>query len=423
MADLDPPNSVAIQGLRSTLNRFKHFPDTIRDSFIVRLQYVSLAGRNIHYPNCLLQRGGELINPYDERVMSLQKDSFYDGDRWTCSAPSSPAVHMMDPVYFFVYNVDNYYHFIYDTLPYLYGYFELKKHIPQLRILIQTSHPNKNVLPPFVIECLKNLGIRDYIFADPKITYVQMYIGSSLTHGQHSNSPPSPQAYSVWDRFSANTHSLPKRVYISRRSWVHGQTTNMGTNYTTRRKCMNEDAVVEKLREYNIIEMFTELLTIEQKITLFRNAEVVVGVIGGGMCNLLMSPQTTKSLCILTPHFMTINNRFKYSMYHTQLMYSDSTQHVPSPYKYKLYSRVKVINPDSPVYGQVGEVEEHLIKVAYVVRMSSNDVAGFSQDFTNDMEGRVFQEWELETLDDGLNSPYSCDIEQLEADLKKLLEA
>jgi hypothetical protein len=420
MTDLDLSAHVPIQSIRSIESRFKKFPDTIRESFVVRLEYITLAGRNIHYPNCLLQNGTRLINPYDERVMSLQKNSFYDGDTWVCAKQPSPVIHMVEPVYFFVYNVDNYYHFIYDTLPYLYGYFELRKHIPQLHLLIQTSHPTKNELPPFVKECLKNLGVHNCLFADPAMTYVQMYVGTSLTHGRHSNSPPSPQAYSVWERFTSHTHSFPKRIYVSRRSWIHGQTKNMGTNYTNRRKCVNEAAVVEKLREYDIIEVFTELLTTEQKITMFRNAEVVVGVIGGGMCNLLLSPQTTKSLCITTPEFMTINNRFKYSMYHTQLMYSNSTCHTLSYNKYRLYSRVKVVNPQSPAYGQIGEIEEHLPNAGYSVRMSSNDVAGFSQDFQ--MEGRVFREWELECLDNGLNAPYVCNIQQLEADLKKLLE-
>jgi hypothetical protein len=130
---------------------------------------------------------------------------------------------------------------------------------------------------------------------------------------------------------------------------------------------------------------------------------------------LLFSPQTTKSLCIVTPEFLRINERFKYSMDHTQITYSHCTKHVESPNKYTLYTRVKVTNSESPAYGQVGEIEELLQNKAYVVRMSSNDVAGFSQDFA--MESRVLQEWEVEALDGGLNSPYVCDLAQVEADL------
>ncbi len=419
MADLDliPTSTpVPIRGLRSIQRRVKHFPDPIRESFVIQLQNVRLTGRSIHYPNCLLQTTDGLINPYDERVMSLQKDTFYDGDKWAPPSKQPPSKQVCsDPVYFFIYNVDNYYHFIYDSLPILAGYFSMRETNSSLQLLIQTSHPTKQSLPPFVTEMLGALGITTIQFANVNTQYEQMFVGTSLTHGQSSNSRPSPQAYSVWSRpaFVPQTH--PKRIYVSRRSWVHGQTANLGTNYTTRRKCVNETALVNLLQEYGIKEVFTECISTETKLAMFAQAEVVVGVIGGGMCNLLFSPQTTKSLCIVTPEFLRINERFKYSMDHTQIKYSYSTNHVESPNTYTLYTRVKVINPESPAYGQVGEIEELLQHNAYVVRMSSNDVAGFSQDFA--MEARVLQEWELEALDGGLNSPYVCDLAQVEADL------
>ena len=190
----------------------------------------------------------------------------------------------------------------------------------------------------------------------------------------------------------------------------------MGTNYTMRRKCENEDAVVSMLENYGIVEIFTELLSTEEKTALFSKAELVVGIVGGGMCNLLFSPPETKSLCITTPYFMDINNRFRFSMEHTQLNYSDCTKHTGNT-KFLLYSRVRVIG-DSEHKGKIGEVEG--VENGYTVRLSSNDVAGFSQDFPMDVY--VFNEEDLEAVDLGLNSPFECDIVQLESDLKKLLE-
>jgi hypothetical protein len=189
----------------------------------------------------------------------------------------------------------------------------------------------------------------------------------------------------------------------------------MGTNYTTRRKCENEDEVVALLESYGITEIFTELLSTEEKTALFSKAELVVGVVGGGMCNLLFSPAETKSLCITTPYFMDINNRFRFSMEHTQLNYSDCTKHSGNT-KFLLFSRVRVIVGEDK--GKIGEVEG--VENGYTVRLSSNDVAGFSQDFP--METCVFKEEELEAVDLGLNSPFVCDLVQLESDLKKLLE-
>jgi hypothetical protein len=171
---------------------------------------------------------------------------------------------------------------------------------------------------------------------------------------------------------------------------------------------------VALLQSYGIEEIFTELLTTEQKIALFQQAELVVGIIGGGMCNLLFSPSTTKSLCIATPHFLTINERFKYSMDHTNILYSHSAHLASYEGKFPLYSRVKVKNT-----GAIGEIEEYK-EHQYRLSLSRNDVAGFSQDFPP--ETLWISEEKLESIDSGLNSPFEINLNHLETDLKKLFD-
>jgi hypothetical protein len=397
--------------------------DTVRDSFILELNDVEITGRNIHYPNCLFEvttnYKRKLISPYDERIMSLNRDSFYDNDTWDTYFSYKRSNTYTDPVFFFIYNVDNYYHFIYDTLPILVSYFELKKTIPSLKLLINTSHPNKISFPPFVTEFLASLNINDFVLVSKSTQYRKLYVSTSLTHGQKSSEPSSILARNIWNGFIIDDNiKTPKRFYISRRSWVHGNTENIGTNYTTRRKCMNEDHVVNMLKQYGVEEVFTELLSTKEKLSYFKNAELVVGVVGGGMCNLLFSPSTTKSLCINTPHFLTINKRFEHSMNHTNILYSDSTSHYEKNVKFQLYTRVKVINTSNDYCGLVGEVESRN-GIIYSVRLSSNDIAGFSQDFP--LELKEFYENELVAIDSGLNSPYICDLDRLENDLKVLL--
>jgi hypothetical protein len=401
--------------LRQLPSRFRTFEDSIRDTFLVELNNVVLTGRNIHYPNCLLYTNTILINPYDEQVMSLKKESFYEQNRWDGDFKTESVSIEETPVLFFHYNVDNYYHFLYDTLPYLFYYNELKKTIPTLKLLCTTSHPTKKAHPSFVTEFLEKFEL---VFADNSIQYARMFVGTSLTHGQHSNEPCSTLAYSVWNQELDSSIQTPKRLYISRRSWVHGKTENMGTNYTTRRTCLNEDAVVALLATYGIEEVFTELLTTKEKIAYFKQAELVVGVVGGGMCNLLFSPTSTKVLCINTPYFLDINTRFLHSMNHTNLVVSNSSYHPAITTKFRIYSRVKVIHTSSPHFGKIGEIEECLNSM-YLVSLSSNDIAGFSQDFK--FEKIAFHEDELEAIDNGLNSPYSCKLEELEANLKELL--
>lgn len=386
-----------------------------RSIFISEFKNVLLSGRNIHYPNCLLQlNDSTIINPYDEKVMSLNKDSFYDNNVWNGSLVQ-PTETVNEPVFFFIYNVDNYFHFIYDTLPILNSYFEMKKTVPNLQIILQTSHPTKKELHPFVREFLQAVNVDSYSFAKENTLYERIFVSTSYTHGGFSNSPPSPLAYTLWKSINPPTISetYPKRFYISRRTWIHGNTSNIGTNYTVKRKCMNEDLVVTVLRKYNIQEVFTELATTEQKIKLFSEAELVVGIIGGGMCNLLFAPPKTKSLCIVTPEFLEINERFKYSMENTTIQYSRSAELTPFSGKFSLYTRVKV--KTTGLIGEVLECKDTQVRVA----LSGNDVAGFSQDFP--MREEWFQEDDLEALDKGLNSPFFVDIQKLESDLNTLL--
>ena len=65
-----------------------------------------------------------------------------------------------------------------------------------------------------------------------------------------------------------------------------------------------------------------------------------------------------------------------------------------------------------------GGIEEK-VGNAYLLALSSNDVAGFSQDFQ--FTKRPFHEENLTPIDLGLNSPFEIDLQQLETDLKSLL--
>ena len=387
--------------------------DNPRNSFVCLFENVVLTGRNLHYPNCLLlENNTSLISPYDEKVMSLNKESFYDNNLWQVDSTQPESV-VENPCFFFHYNVDNYYHFVYDTLPILYFYFRIKESHPSLQLLVQTSHPTNKSLPFFVKDLLHSVGIESIEFGKENVMYRKLFVASSFTHGGFSNEAPSPFASTIWKSIKgSSTDVFPKRFYISRRSWIHGKTENMGTNYTLRRKCINEDAVVELLRKHNIEEVFTELLTTSQKIKLFSEAELIVGVIGGGMCNLLLAPVKTKTLCILTPYFLEINQRFKYSMHHTNILYSHSGFLQPFEGKYSLYTRVRIKDT-----GLIGEVEGYKEKKV-IVRLSKNDIAGFSQDFP--LETEIFEEDNLEAIDNGLNSPYLVNLLKLEEDLNTL---
>lgn len=405
--------------LLRTSENFSQIIKDIRNSGYIKFNNVQLTGRNIHYPNSLIASNDELYSPYDECVMSLKKESFYENNEFNYSL-KTVIINHKDPVFFFIYNVDNYYHFIYDSLPILYFYKLLQKEYPLLQLLINTSHPSKQTLPQFVTESLELLDIKNIIFPSENTLYDTIFIGTSLTHGGFSNNPPSDLCFSIWNKMILPFNlQFPKRIYISRRSQLSKNPGNIGTNYTMRRRCDNEDDLVSFLEKYNIIEVFCEDLTMNDKIQMFANAELIVGFIGGGMANCIFSKPSTKVLCLVSPTFLEINKRFAYSMNHTQVIYLYNCTHVASKGKYTLYTRVKIIDQHSKYFSQIGEIENINNKI-YTIKISRNDVAGFSQDFK--MEVIEIAEEFLEPLDGGLNSPFICNLNQVEEYLNNLLD-
>jgi capsular polysaccharide biosynthesis protein len=82
-----------------------------------------------------------------------------------------------------------------------------------------------------------------------------------------------------------------RRLFLSRRSI----TRELGGNY---RALLNEDALVEAFAErgYEIVE--PELLAFPEQIRLFAEAELVVGLGGAALFNLVFSPPATRVVSI-----------------------------------------------------------------------------------------------------------------------------
>ena len=165
---------------------------------------------------------------------------------------------------------------------------------------------------------------------------------------------------------------------------------------------INEDEVVDILKQEGYVEVFPEQWDMATKIHAFHNATHIVGAIGGGMCNLLFSPSTTRSTVIVSPEFMVINNRFKYSMNHTDIKYEENT-YLDS----NKYIRVKVLQGEHE--GKFGEiVDEH--DKHYTI--SLGDDTSVSIQATTDTTINVPKD-QVQLLDKGLNSPFLVNVESL----------
>jgi hypothetical protein len=390
--------------------------------------------KNCKFPTSYLETFDDhtKINPYDEKVMSFgefQTNPSNLADSTLGESESSTHTVESNPVYFFVYNFTNYFHFLYDTLPYLYGYYYIKEfHFPTLKLLI--ADPATQKLYKFNTETFQLLELTEELTThDSKNLYETLFVSTSLTYGKsYDGKCCANNVYSSDALFPikllkkyCSTHCIhnkqiyPKKIYISRRSYIHGDTSNLGTNYTARRKCMNEDEIVELVKKYGFEEVFCECLSMEEKILMFSNAEMVIGYAGGGLTNCVFSPPTTQVVCINTPGFFPINRRFLHVFKHLN-SYHNATICSLAPHKLEvpLYTRVKILESN-----KICEIEGYSDTTPpnYIVKVSNNDVAGFTADAEFPTIELTLSEFEV--LDEGINSPFVCDLSLLKSLLEK----
>ncbi len=378
--------------------------DNDRDINIYKFDNVQSYG-NGFYPNCLFKMNNSIINFSTEKVMSLKDSEIKFKDEINVSIDFIES----NPLFYFVYNTDNYYHFIYDTLPYIISYFKIKESIPNIKLLMNYPNQSDKKMYRFVTEFLDLLNIKDeeILILNKKTSYKEVYVSSSYTHGIDSNLPPRNEIFELYKSiilkakniYDGDVTKLPKKIYISRRTWIHGDTSNIGTNYTTRRKLDNEDKLVEMLLSQGFEEVFSERLSTIEKIILFNNADVVTGSIGGGLCNVLFSEESCKLICIVSPNFLEINSRFKYCFEKVKTFYYDETFHLEEG-SWKRWMRVKYKDI-------IGEIEEVLLD-DLVISYTNEIVAGWNDKI--DYNKVRAPKSECIILDNGLNSAWGLDL-------------
>jgi capsular polysaccharide biosynthesis protein len=189
----------------------------------------------------------------------------------------------------------------------------------------------------------------------------------------------------------------PAKIYVSRRTWLHNDFSNIGTNYTTRRKLTNEDELVDRLSEEGFVEVFTEKLSTIEKVMYFANATHVVGAIGGGISNVLFSRKETKLEALVSPTFLDVNSRFKYSLNCVDVYYNMKSEHVENT-EFKTYMRVKT--KDGKLIGEIEKIYDDHLLVSYT---DGSNTGWNSQNVYKQVEVKIA---DVEKMDNGLNSPW-----------------
>jgi hypothetical protein len=382
-----------------------------REISCYRFNNLITSKKSIIYPSIRLfsENDSTVYSPVDEEIMSLKTLNIDSNENFTC-IPSYNSKYL-DPLFFFVYNTDNYYHFVYDTLPYLITFFHLRKSFPNLKLLVSLPNFQREMPYPFFYEFLELLGInkKDLIFITESTMYSSIFISDSYTHSGKSNLPPRKEIYQLFSDI-VNKASLLKsnmklneKIYISRRTWKHGDTSNIGTNYTQKRKLNNESELVKFLESKGFAETFTENLSVTDKIYLFSNAKFIIGPAGGGLCNVLFSNKNAQLLAINSPDFMSVNKRFIFSFSNINTIFYDETFHVEDT-KFKKYMRVQSLSNN--IVGEVEEFKNDKVKISY----TENILAGWNAELN--LKSKWINANECVILDNGLNSPWSLNLDQ-----------
>lgn len=372
---------------------------------IYNFQNTFITGINLFYPNCLLYSNDTLYLPLLEKTMSLKQGTIYEKNNMIYEYVNVVEKNTIKGNYFFfIYNTENYFHFLYDSLPYLISYFELKKYIPDLKLLMQLPNIQRNNHYPFVMEMLELLDITDdkVEMIDSTCKYENVFVSTSYTHDFDSNLPPRREIYNFYQQITRKVlniykNSTPKKIYISRRTHLHNDFSNIGTNYTQRRKLINEDEVVDKILKEGYVEVFTECLSTIEKIAYFANATHVMGAIGGGLANVLFSPNKTKLKAIVSPTFLDVNKRFKFCLDSVDVDYDMRTNHTENT-EFKTYMRVKT--KDGKIVGEIEKIYGNKLLVSYT---DGSNTGWNSQSKYNKIELTIDN---VEKLDNGLNSPW-----------------
>lgn len=414
-------------------NLIDNYDENNRDIRLYEFKNVKLDGLSFYYPNVLLKQSSDdfYILPLKEMTMSLNKKTYYEenGMLFDNNNENYNIINIKEPVYYFIYNTENYFHFIYDTLPYLYLFLKIRKDNPNLKLLMNFNSKKNNNFFPFIIEALEVLNINrdDIIVHNKSYIYDKIYLSSSLTHNGLSNNPPRKEIFEIYNlmiknaKEKSNNLNNPKidKIYISRRTWLNkSNLANIGTNYTTRRKLMNEDELVLKLQNNDYIEIFGENYSFIEKILLFNNAKEIIGSIGGTIVNCVFCNIDCKIICLVSPDFLRVNGRIKYSLINKKINYFEDTY---LDYKNDLIpinTRIKIkvgnsisFSPNLQSKIDIGEIEKYEGNDRYLIKLSDGRNIGWDND--KKYNNIILNKNDFDILDYGLNSPWYVNLNNL----------
>ncbi|WP_139166512.1 DUF563 domain-containing protein [Curtobacterium sp. UNCCL20] len=220
-------------------------------------------------------------------------------------APSTTPRHLPGQYYDLSSTLTGHFgHFITETVAKLWGWEAAKKSVPGLKVLYRT--PVNGREPALERAVFKAYGISDddIVFVSDDVT-VDGYAWSSYLWQNLANYHFHPAIAATWRQLRNGLVDIgkatPKRLFVSR-----------SDKSSDKRACRNVDDLEALFREAEFTVVYPELLPFEEQATLFGNAEVVAGLAGSAMFNMLFA-EKLKRVIVLSHDSYTARNEFLYS--------------------------------------------------------------------------------------------------------------
>lgn len=270
----------------------EHIYDNINDNFILDLN-IGMGFTNIK--NILINGsskwyGMDKYNIYDLDI--FRKNTTYDKD-YLVNLLSKKSICEYDNLFIITRVDNNYLHFILGTFVKLYSFSLLKKYVKNIK-LVTNKHRNNYNNFKYYTDFLNLLDITkdDIIEIKNNNLFTKNLFTTTYYKKWHLWRPSSSTV--IYDKFFSKIReiSLKKskldvfydKIYVSRRTWARKEFVNLGEDNTQKRKCLNEDLLVDLLtNKYKFKEFFLENFDIQDKIKLLENSKHIISLMGASL--------------------------------------------------------------------------------------------------------------------------------------------
>jgi hypothetical protein len=204
------------------------------------------------------------------------------------------------------YSTGGYYHWIAEILPRIWM---AKEHLDSCLFAVPDYFLEKW---PFVMDYFNLLGIKNLLILKNNESYFIDTIIMPTRAGETFFRQTEPLEKGVlWlkeESLKISDKKLGKRLYISRDK----------ANY---RKVLNEKEILPILEKFNFERVFLEDYSLADQISICSNAEVIIGIHGAGLTNLLFLNNHTKLIDIRPKKVYNMYNIFFTLSYHSTCSY------------------------------------------------------------------------------------------------------